>query len=149
MTSVLKSMKDVAPEERPKVGQMVNETRQAIESFLEETRQKLAAKAREEQLAREVIDVTLPAKMNNVGHRHPNSLALEEVERISSVWDMRWWKALKWSMMNTILKSSIFQPIIRQRTSRIPFISIRRSYCARRPLRYRYASWNKGNCPSA
>ena len=82
LTSVLKSMKDVAPEERPKVGQMVNETRQAIESFLEETRQKLAAKAREEQLAREVIDVTLPAKMNNVGHRHPNSLALEEVERI-------------------------------------------------------------------
>ena len=41
-----------------------------------------AAKLREEQLKREVIDVTLPAKKNNVGHRHPNTIALEEVERI-------------------------------------------------------------------
>ena len=31
LTAVLKAMKDVAPEERPKVGQMVNETRAAIE----------------------------------------------------------------------------------------------------------------------
>ena len=30
LTAVLKAMKDVAPEERPKVGQMVNETRAAI-----------------------------------------------------------------------------------------------------------------------
>lgn len=30
----------------------------------------------------EVIDVTLPAKKNLVGHRHPNTIALEEVERI-------------------------------------------------------------------
>ena len=31
LTAVLKGMKDVAPEDRPKVGQMVNETRAAIE----------------------------------------------------------------------------------------------------------------------
>ena len=31
LTAVLKGMKDVAPEDRPKVGQMVNETREAIE----------------------------------------------------------------------------------------------------------------------
>ena len=36
----------------------------------------------EEQLKREVIDVTLPARKNNVGHSHPNTIALEEVERI-------------------------------------------------------------------
>ena len=30
----------------------------------------------------EVIDVTLPAKKSRIGHRHPNSIALEEVERI-------------------------------------------------------------------
>ena len=82
LTAVLKSMKDVAPEERPLVGQLVNETRASIENFLEETKKKLEEKAREEQLAREVIDVTLPAKKNNVGHRHPNTIALEEVERI-------------------------------------------------------------------
>ena len=82
LTSVLKSMKNVAPEERPKVGQMVNDARVLIEEKLESTRQELARKAREEQMKREVIDVTLPAKKNKVGHSHPNTVALKEVERI-------------------------------------------------------------------
>ena len=41
LTAVLKGMKDVAPEDRPKVGQMVNETRAAIEAVLEENKEKL------------------------------------------------------------------------------------------------------------
>ena len=82
LTAVLKGMKDVAPEERPKVGQLVNETRAAIEELLEETKKKMDAAIREEKLKQEVIDVTLPSKKNMVGHRHPNTIALEEVERI-------------------------------------------------------------------
>ena len=82
LTQVLKSMKDVAPEDRPKVGQMVNDVRTIIEEKLENTRKELAKKAREEQLKREVIDVTLPAKKNSVGHSHPNTIALNEVEQI-------------------------------------------------------------------
>ena len=82
LTSVLKSMKDVSPEERPVVGQLVNETRQAIEDTLNETKTRLETAAREEKLKNEVIDVTLPAKRAQVGHRHPNTIALEEVERI-------------------------------------------------------------------
>ena len=38
LTEVLKGMKDVAPEDRPKVGQMVNDTRKAIEEKMEEIR---------------------------------------------------------------------------------------------------------------
>ena len=82
LTSLLKSMKDLTAEERPKFGQMVNDVRQVIENKLEETKAKLSALAREEQMKAEVIDVTLPAKKNHVGHRHPNTIALEEVERI-------------------------------------------------------------------
>ena len=82
LTSVLKNMKNVAPEDRPAVGQMVNDTRAEIENALNHTKEKLEAAKREEQLKREVIDVTLPGKKNNVGHRHPNTIALEEVERI-------------------------------------------------------------------
>lgn len=82
LTAVLKGMKNVAPEERPLVGQMVNETRAAIENFLEETKKNLEERAREEKIKQEVIDVTLPAKKINIGHRHPNTIALEEVERI-------------------------------------------------------------------
>ena len=82
LTAVLKAMKDVAPEERPKVGQMVNETRADIEKLLEETKQNMERKIREERLKQEVIDVTLPSKKNMVGHSHPNTIAQEEVERI-------------------------------------------------------------------
>ena len=82
LTNLLKSMKNVAPEDRPKIGQMVNEVREQLEGRLEEAKAALAKKAREEQLKREVIDVTLPAQKNRVGHSHPNTIALEEVERI-------------------------------------------------------------------
>ena len=82
LTAVLKSMKDVAPEERPKVGQMVNETREEIEKLLEGAMKKMEKAAREAKMKAEVIDVTLPAKKNFIGHRHPSTIALEEVERI-------------------------------------------------------------------
>ena len=82
LTAVLKGMKDVAPEERPKVGQLVNETRAAIEEVMEDTRRKMERAIREEKMKQEVIDVTLPSKKNMVGHRHPNTIALEEVEQI-------------------------------------------------------------------
>ena len=45
LTTLLKSMKDVAPEDRPKVGQLVNEARAVIESRLEEAKTALAKKA--------------------------------------------------------------------------------------------------------
>ena len=62
LTAVLKSMKDVAPEERPKVGQMVNEARAGIEAKMEEKRTAIQKKLREEKMKKEVIDVTLPGK---------------------------------------------------------------------------------------
>lgn len=82
LTQVLKSMKDVAPEERPKVGQMVNDTRSAIEERLENVKKEIARKLREEKMKNEVIDVTLPGTMHMKGHRHPNQIALEELERV-------------------------------------------------------------------
>ncbi len=82
LTSVLKGMKDVAAEERPIVGQMVNDARQTIEQHLEETKKRLEKAIRERQMEEETIDVTLPARRASVGHRHPNTIALEEMERI-------------------------------------------------------------------
>ncbi len=82
LTAVLKSMKDVAPEDRPKVGQWVNETRETIELILDDRKTKLETAELEAKLKDEVIDVTLPAKRNQMGHSHPNVSVLEEVERI-------------------------------------------------------------------
>ena len=82
LTSVLKSMKDVAPEDRPKVGQMVNDTRQAIEEVLEAKTKSINSAIRAEKMKRETIDVTLPGVKKIDGHRHPNQIALEDLERV-------------------------------------------------------------------
>ncbi len=82
LTAVLKGMKDVAPEDRPKVGQMVNDARTKIEEVLEEKKTAFERAMRAEKMKKEVIDVTLPGRQLERGHRHPNTIALEEVERI-------------------------------------------------------------------
>ena len=82
LTSVLKSLKDVAPEDRPMVGQLVNDARAEIENRLDEVKSAFEKKLREQKMKEETIDVTLPAKKPMLGHRHPNTIALEEAERI-------------------------------------------------------------------
>lgn len=82
LTQVLKSLKDVAPEDRPKVGQLVNEARETIEKRLDERKKEFDKKLLDLKLATETIDVTLPAKKPMIGHRHPNTIALDEVKKI-------------------------------------------------------------------
>ena len=82
LTALLKGMKEIAPEDRPAFGQLVNDTRAEIERVMEDAKKQMEQMLLEMKLKTEVIDVTLPAKKNSVGHRHPNTIALEEVERI-------------------------------------------------------------------
>ena len=82
LTDLLKSMKDVAPQDRPKVGQMVNEARASIEAAMEARKRRMEEALLDLKLKSEVIDVTLPAKKSRLGHSHPNTIALKEAERI-------------------------------------------------------------------
>lgn len=82
ITSLLKGLKDVSPEERPVIGALVNEKKEAIENFLKEKKEALMAAELEIRLKAETIDVTLPARSLPTGHMHPNALALAEIEEI-------------------------------------------------------------------
>ena len=82
LTQILKNMKDLAPEERPKVGQQVNEVRKAIEEKLEAKKAEIKHIMLTEKMKRETIDVTLPGKKMMRGHRHPNQIALEDLEKV-------------------------------------------------------------------
>ena len=82
LTRILKGMKDLPPEERPKVGQQVNEVRAILEEKLAEKKKALKHAVLTERLKRETIDVTLPGKREIRGHRHPNQIALEDLERV-------------------------------------------------------------------
>ena len=71
LTSILRGMGSVSPEERPIIGQLVNDLRSVIEAAIEEKGAKLKAAELEAKLASQTIDVTMPGKQNRVGKRHP------------------------------------------------------------------------------
>ena len=82
LTALLKGMKDIDPEMRPKVGSWVNEVRAQIEKQMEIANGRMKADLLEKRIKAEKIDVTLPAIEPEHGHLHPNEIALREVERI-------------------------------------------------------------------
>ena len=82
LTAVLKQMGKLSAEERPAMGQLANEVRAALEEALERRGKELEAKALEDRLAAEALDVTIPGKPYKAGHRHPMYIALDEIKDI-------------------------------------------------------------------
>ncbi len=82
LTAILKGMKNVAPEERPVIGQLVNDVRAELEAALEKQGEKLEQSALEEKLKSEALDVTMPAEQITLGHKHPLSVVLDEIKDI-------------------------------------------------------------------
>lgn len=82
LTGILRGMRNVAPEDRPKVGALVNEVRECLEGAIK-TREEAFAKAElDARLASERVDVTLPGVQ--IPHGAPNILEhlIEEVEDV-------------------------------------------------------------------
>ena len=82
LTAVLKQMGKLSPEERPVMGQMANEVRAALEGAIESQSAILAEKALADKLEAETIDVTIPGKKPELGHKHPMYIALDEFKQI-------------------------------------------------------------------
>ena len=82
LTQILKGMGALTAEERPIVGQLANEARAFIEGKMDEVKTALSSQAREEQLKTETIDVTMPGKAQELGHKHPMTNVIDEIKRI-------------------------------------------------------------------
>jgi len=82
VTLVLKNMKDLTPEERPLIGKIANDVREAIEFLLDASKDDKKGLEIENQLNREAIDVTMPSKGMSRGHKHPINVALDEIIEI-------------------------------------------------------------------
>ena len=82
LTAILKQMGKLTAEERPVMGQLANEVRNAVEASLEERKSAVSALMLEKRLADEAIDVTIPGKKQEMGHRHPMYTALDEIKEI-------------------------------------------------------------------
>ncbi|WP_308008745.1 phenylalanine--tRNA ligase subunit alpha [uncultured Fusobacterium sp.] len=71
LTEISKGMKNLSPEERPIIGQLVNETREFISSILDEKNNQLKEKEKRARLEQEIIDITLPGEDIELGTSHP------------------------------------------------------------------------------
>ncbi len=82
LTSVLRGMGALSAEERPRIGQIVNQIRAELEGVIEAKSAELKEAELAKRLASERIDVTLPGRQPSEGHRHPLTLTLERIKEI-------------------------------------------------------------------
>jgi len=82
LTEILRGMGKLSAEERPLVGQVANEVREAIEAVIEQKSAAFAAAETERRLATETIDVTLPGRPVLGGAQHPLTKVIQEIEDI-------------------------------------------------------------------
>ena len=82
LTQVLRQMGRLSADERPVIGALANEVREAIENALSEKKNSLLSAEREKKLANEVIDVTMSGKKPEIGGLHPITKVLDEVKNI-------------------------------------------------------------------
>ena len=80
ITEVLRGMRDLSAEERPKVGAFANEIRDMLKSAVEKRKAELTELALEKKLSEEALDVTLPGKQVPHGSRHVLTQIMEEIE---------------------------------------------------------------------
>jgi len=79
LTGLMKGLGALAADERPVVGALANEIKQALNSAMEERR---AALSRTSADSNARLDVTLPGREPKRGHCHPITLVIQEVCRI-------------------------------------------------------------------
>ena len=82
LTAVLKQMGKLSPEERPVMGQLANDVRAALETAIEARSDALAQEAMAARLQAETVDVTIPGKKVELGHKHPMYTVLDEIKEI-------------------------------------------------------------------
>ena len=82
LTLVLRGMGEVAPEERPIIGSLINETKEEIENLIKQKEGQLKNAQMNEQLKKETIDVTFPSKQKSIGSIHPITKIIDEVKEI-------------------------------------------------------------------
>lgn len=82
LTAILKGMGKLSAEERPEIGKIANEVREAIENEINIKKEEIKKIELNKKLAEEVIDVTMPGRTFKVGKRHPITQIIDEVTEI-------------------------------------------------------------------
>ena len=79
LTALLRMMGQMTAEERPQIGQLINECRERFTRMLDERQKEMQKREREIRMQLEQLDVTEPRPLPQTGCVHPNTLVLNEV----------------------------------------------------------------------
>ena len=82
LTTIRKGLRDVFPEDRPAMGQLINDTVSQLEAALTARSEALEQEILAQKLASETIDVTMPGKPLTIGKKHPLNVVLDEFKEI-------------------------------------------------------------------
>ncbi|MDD2268457.1 MAG: phenylalanine--tRNA ligase subunit alpha [Eubacteriales bacterium] len=82
LTAILRGMGALTAEERPIVGQVANNVREAIEQAVSDKRALITAAEREKRFEKDKLDVTLPSKRRGLGRIHPITKTIYEARQI-------------------------------------------------------------------
>lgn len=82
ITGFLRGLGQLSQEDRPRLGQIVNEARRQIEALIAEKNAELKEHEMAERLANETLDVTLPGRHTWRGRLHPLTLTLNRIKDI-------------------------------------------------------------------
>lgn len=82
LTEQLKGLGKLSPEERPRIGAIVNQAKEKLQEKLGARKHQLESSVLQQQLAREALDVTLPGRGMRQGGPHPITRTLERLETL-------------------------------------------------------------------
>ena len=77
ITQILRSIKDLSPQDRPLIGEWVNQIKRTVQEDLKKREKEISREEKEEW-----VDITLPGKKPPLGRLHPITQTLEEIKRI-------------------------------------------------------------------
>ena len=79
LSSFMAELKNVPNDQKPAMGQLINETKNYIGALIENKQKELLAKELEAKLEAETIDITLPGYNFKTGSKHPMNIVVDEI----------------------------------------------------------------------
>jgi phenylalanyl-tRNA synthetase alpha chain len=79
LSQILRGMGKLSPDDRPRIGALANEVKEALQQSLDNKRQALQAAQIQAQLAAETLDVTMPGVYKPQGRIHPLNSIIDQV----------------------------------------------------------------------
>ena len=82
LTALLKGLGKLSKEERPKMGEAINQAKISVQTLITERKDHLETLALEKRLLEEQVDVTLPGRNAEMGGLHPVTITLKRIQSL-------------------------------------------------------------------